>query len=60
MPKGPQSQRPPNVVSNAVKVMRIATGEEEEFEDDSKNSAAKASDAKGGHACARKQKAERR
>ena len=29
MPKGPQGQkRPRDVVSNAVKVMRIATGEE--------------------------------
>ena len=31
MPKGPQGEkRPRDVVSNAVKVMRIATGEEEE------------------------------
>ena len=31
MPKGPKGQRrPADVVSNAVKVMRIATGEEEE------------------------------
>ena len=39
MPKGPQGQkRPRDVVSNAVKVMRIATGEEEEeYEDDGKN-----------------------
>ena len=38
MPKGPQGQkRPRDVVSNAVKVMRIATGEEEEeYEDDGK------------------------
>ena len=31
MPKGPKGQkRPADVVSNAVKVMKIATGEEEE------------------------------
>jgi hypothetical protein len=31
MPKGPQGQkRPADVIGNAVKVMRIATGEEEE------------------------------
>jgi hypothetical protein len=34
MPKGPQGQkRPADVVANAVKVMRIATGEEEETPD---------------------------
>ncbi len=55
MPKGPQGQkRPRDVVSNAVKVMRIATGEEEEeFEDDGKDPAAKALGAKGGEARAR-------
>ena len=42
MPKGPQGQkRPRDVVSNAVKVMRIATGEaQEEYDDDGKNKAA--------------------
>ena len=31
MPKGPQGQkRPADVIGNAIKVMRIATGEEEE------------------------------
>lgn len=31
MPKGPQGQkRPADVIGNAVRVMRIATGEEEE------------------------------
>ena len=56
MPKGPQGQkRPRDVVSNAVKVMRIATGEEEEeFEDDGKDPAAKALGAKGGKARAAK------
>ena len=36
MAKGPQGQkRPADVIGNAVKVMRIATGEEkEEYEDD--------------------------
>lgn len=62
MPKGPQGQkRPRDVVSNAVKVMRIATGEEdEEFEDDGKNPAAKALGAKGGKARAKNLSQERR
>ena len=40
--KGPQGQkRPADVIGNAVKVMRIATGEEaEEYDDDGKNKAA--------------------
>ena len=43
MPKGPQGQkRPRDVLSNAVKVVRIVTGEEEEeYEDDGKDPAAK-------------------
>ena len=55
MPKGPQGQkRPADVVGNAVKVMRIATGEEEEeLEDDGKDPAAKALGAKGGKASKR-------
>ena len=62
MPKGPQGQkRPRDVVSNAVKVMRIATGEEEEeYEDDGKDPAAKALGAKGGKARAEKLTPERR
>ena len=62
MPKGPQGQkRPRDVVSNAVKVMRVATGEEEEeYEDDGKDPAAKALGAKGGKARAEKLTAERR
>ena len=62
MPKGPQGQkRPRDVVSNAVKVMRIATGEEEdEFEDDGKDPAAKVLGAKGGKARATKLSPERR
>ena len=62
MPRGPQGQkRPADVVGNAVKVMRIATGEaEEEYEDDGKDPAAKALGAKGGKARAKKLSAERR
>jgi general stress protein YciG len=51
MPTGPKGQkRPADVIGNAVKVMRIATGEEaEEFErDDGKNPAAKELGRKGG------------
>ena len=49
MPKGPQGQkRPADVIGNAVKVMRIVTGEEEEeYEDDGKDPAAKALGARG-------------
>ena len=62
MPKGPQGQkRPADVIGNAVKVMRIATGEaEEEFEDDGKDPAAKALGAKGGKARAEKLTKKRR
>ena len=62
MPKGPQGQkRPADVIGNAVKVMRISTGEEEEeFEDDGKDPAARALGAKGGKARAAKLTPERR
>ena len=62
MPKGPQGQnRPADVIGNAVKVMRIATGEEEEeYEDDGKDPAAKALGAKGGKARAKNLTPERR
>jgi hypothetical protein len=43
MPKGPKGQkRPADVIGNAVKVMRIATGEEQEDfpADDGKDKAA--------------------
>ncbi|MDE0052225.1 MAG: hypothetical protein OXO52_20765 [Rhodospirillales bacterium] len=62
MPRGPQGQkRPADVVGNAVKVMRIATGEEEEeYEDDGKDPAATALGAKGGKARAERLSAERR
>ena len=56
MPTGPKGQKhPAYVIGNAVKVMRIATGkEEDEFEDDGKDPAAKALGAKGGKARAAK------
>ena len=62
MPRGPKGQkRPADVIGNAVKVMRIATGEEEEeYEDDGKDPAAKALGAKGGKARAAKLSPERR
>ena len=50
MPTGPKGQkRPADVIGNAVKVMRIATGEEaEELDDDGKDAAAKELGRKGG------------
>ena len=62
MAKGPLGQkRPADVVGNAVKVMRIATGEEEEeYEGDGKDPAAKALGAKGGKARAAKLTPEQR
>ncbi len=62
LPTGPKSQkRPADVIGNAVRVMRIATGEEEEtIEDDGKDPAAKALGAKGGKARASKLTAKRR
>ena len=62
MPKGPQGQkRPRDVVSNAVKVMRIATGEaQEEYDDDGKNKAAVELGRKGGKARSEKMTPERR
>ena len=52
MPKGPKGQkRPADVIGNAVKVMRIATGEEEEdMPNDGKDPAAKALGKRGGEA----------
>ena len=64
MPKGPQGQkRPADVIGNAVRVMRIATGEaEEEYDtsDEGKDQAAAALGRKGGKARARKLTAEQR
>jgi len=55
MPTGPKGEKcPADVIGNAVKVIRIATGEEiEELPDDGKDPAAKALGAKGGAARAK-------
>lgn len=64
MPKGPKGEkRPADVVSNAVRIARIATGEEEEdLTDDGKDKAAVSLGQRGGKARARsltpKQRAE--
>ena len=52
MPRGPKGQkRPADVIGNAVKVMRIATGEEEEdMPNDGKDPAAKSLGSRGGKA----------
>ena len=63
MPKGPQGQRrPTDVISRAVRVMRIATGEETEDApvDDGKDKAAQAMGKKGGAARAKNLTAEQR
>ncbi len=63
MPRGPKGEkRPADVISNAVKVMRIATGEEAETlpADDGKDPAAKALGRKGGEARAKSMPPERR
>lgn len=62
MPKGPRGEkRPGDVVGTAIKVARIATGEEtEEIEDDGKDPAAKALGKKGGKARAEKLTPEQR
>lgn len=52
MPKGPKGQkRPADVIGNAIKVARIATGEEEEdMPNDGKDPAAKSLGQRGGEA----------
>jgi len=52
MPKGPKGQkRPANVIGAAVKVMKIATGEEtDDASDDGKDPAAKSLGKRGGEA----------
>ena len=62
MPKGPRGEkRPADVIGNAVKVMRIATGEEmDELPSDGKDPAAKALGSKGGTARAKVMSPERR
>lgn len=55
MPTGPKGQkRPADVIGNAVRVMRIATGDEaDDVQDDGKSAAAKELGSKGGKARAR-------
>lgn len=57
MPKGPRGEkRPADVIGNAIKIGRIATGEEEDprgDDDDGKDPNAKALGAKGGAARAK-------
>ena len=62
MPKGPKGEkRPADVISNAVKIMRIATGEELDAPgDDGKDANAKALGKKGGAARAKSMTPERR
>lgn len=64
MPKGPKGQkRPPDVIGNAIRVAKIATGEIEEdteAEDDHKDKAAAELGRKGGKARAAKMTAEQR
>ena len=53
MPKDPKGRkRPSDVIGNAVKVMRIATGEDEEIDaiDDGKDKAAQSLGRRGGQA----------
>jgi hypothetical protein len=56
MPKGPQGQkRPADVIGNAIKVARLATGEEEEaLTEDGKDAAAVSLGKRGGKARALK------
>jgi hypothetical protein len=62
MPKGPRGEkRPADVIGNAIKVARIATGEEEDVvADDGKDPNAKALGKKGGKARAATMTPERR
>lgn len=56
MPKGPKGEkRPADVIGNAVKIAKIATGEiDDEVDEDGKNKAAQALGRKGGIARASK------
>ena len=62
MPKGPKGEkRPGDVIGAAIKVARIATGEDDDqIEDDGKDPAAKALGKKGGKARAAKLTPEQR
>jgi hypothetical protein len=60
VPRGPRGEkRPADVIGNAVKIMRIATGEEEEELDRAKSAAAELG-ARGGKARAAKMSPEQR
>ena len=62
MPKGPRGEkRPADVIGNAIKVARLAVGDEtEELGGDGKDPAAKALGAKGGAARAKSLTAKKR
>lgn len=63
MPKGPKGQnRPSDTIANAIKVAKIATGEETEDmpPDDGKDAAAVSMGRRGGKARAEKMTSERR
>lgn len=62
MPKGPKGEkRPADVIGNAVKVMRIAVGEDSDAApDDGKNKAAQALGKLGGAARAKSMTAKKR
>lgn len=62
MPTGPKGQkRPADVIGNAIRVAKIATGEETETViDDGKDKAAQALGKKGGEARAKSMSAKRR
>lgn len=62
MPTGPKGEkRPADVIGNAVKIARIATGEEDDTTpDDGKDKAAQALGKKGGAARAKSMTPERR
>ncbi len=62
MPRGPKGEkRPADVIANAIKVARIATGEEQEdLNGDGKDKAAVSLGRRGGKARAERMTAERR
>ena len=62
MPKGPKGEkRPADVIGNAIKVARIATGEEDEtLTDDGKDKSAVSLGQRGGKARAEKLSSEQR
>lgn len=62
MPRGPRGEkRPADVIGNAIKVARLATGEEtEQLTDDGKDKAAVSLGRRGGKARAERMTADRR